>query len=126
MIVDTMIAGATIVTMDATRRIIKDGAVAIRGDRIVAIGKLSDVAPTVDPVEIIDGSRFVMTPGFVNSHVHVTETLIKGFLPENLDFAEGIWRWVVPLYESHSPEEQCIGARLAALSMLRTGTTCFL
>ncbi|MDB5395754.1 MAG: amidohydrolase [Rhodospirillales bacterium] len=126
MIVDTLIAGATIVTMDAERRVITDGAVAILGDRIVAIGKRSDVAPVVDPDETIDGRRFVMTPGFINSHVHVTETLIKGFLPENLDFAEGVWRWVVPLYESHSAEEQCIAARLAALSMLRTGTTSFL
>jgi 5-methylthioadenosine/S-adenosylhomocysteine deaminase len=126
MIVDTLIAGATIVTMDAERRVITDGSVAILGDRIVAVGKRADVAEAVEPAETIDGRRFVITPGFVNSHVHVTETLIKGFLPENLDFAEGIWRWVVPLYESHSPEEQCIGARLAALSMLRTGTTTFL
>jgi 5-methylthioadenosine/S-adenosylhomocysteine deaminase len=126
MIVDTLIAGATIVTMDAERRVITDGAVAILGDRIVAVGKRADVAATVQATETIDGRRFVITPGFVNSHVHVTETLIKGFLPENLDFAEGVWRWVVPLYESHSPEEQCIGARLAALSMLRTGTTTFL
>lgn len=126
MIVDTMIAGATIVTMDADRRVITDGAVAILGDRIVAVGKRADVAEAVEAAEIIDGRRFVITPGFVNSHIHVTETLIKGFLPENLDFVEGVWRWVVPLYESHSPEEQCIGARLAALSMLRTGTTTFL
>jgi cytosine/adenosine deaminase-related metal-dependent hydrolase len=126
MIVDTLIAGATIVTMDAERRVITDGAVAVLGDRIVAVGKRVDVLAAVEPAETIDGRRFVITPGFVNSHVHVTETLIKGFLPENLDFAEGVWRWVVPLYESHSPEEQCIGARLAALSMLRTGTTTFL
>jgi cytosine/adenosine deaminase-related metal-dependent hydrolase len=126
MIADTLIAGATIVTMDAERRVITDGAVAILGDRIVAVGKRADVAATVEAAETIDGRQFVITPGFVNSHVHVTETLIKGFLPENLDFAEGVWRWVVPLYESHSPEEQCIGARLAALSMLRTGTTTFL
>lgn len=126
MIVDTLIAGATIVTMDAERRVITDGAVAILGDSIVAVGKRADIAATVEPAETIDGRRFVMTPGFVNSHVHVTETLIKGFLPENLDFAEGVWRWVVPLYESHSPAEQCLGARLAALSMLRTGTTTFL
>jgi len=124
--VDTLIAGATIVTMNAERQVITDGALAIAGDRIAAVGKRAELERAVEAAEVIDGRRFVMTPGFVNSHIHVTETLLKGFLPENLDFAEGIWKWSVPLYESHSPQEQAIGARLAALSMLRTGTTCFL
>src|SRR5271163_414868 len=100
--VDTLIAGATILTMDGGRRIITDGALAIAGDRIAAIGKRSEIEPAVEAAVTIDGRRFVMTPGFVNSHIHVTETLIKGFMPENLGFAEGVWRWVVPLYESHS------------------------
>ncbi len=124
--VDTLITGATILTMDAQRRIIADGALAITGDTIVAVGKRADVEPTVEAAETIDGRRFVMTPGFVNCHVHVTETLLKGFKPEDTEFGESIWRWTVPLYEAHTPEEQSIGTELAALSMLRTGTTTFL
>jgi 5-methylthioadenosine/S-adenosylhomocysteine deaminase len=124
--VDTLIAGATILTMDGERRVLTDGAIAIAGDRIAAVGKRAEIEPMVEADETIDGRRFVVTPGFINSHIHVTETLIKGFLPENLDFSEGVWRWVVPLYESHSPREQQIATRLAVLSMLRTGTTCFL
>lgn len=124
--VDTLITGATIVTMDAERRVITDGAIAIAGDRIAAIGKRAEIDSLVDASEIIDGRRFVISPGFINAHVHTTEILIKGFLPENLGFEEGVWRWVVPLYEDHSAAEQCIAARLAALSMLRNGTTCFL
>ena len=124
--VDTLIAGATIVTMDAERRVITDGAIAIAGNRIAAVGKRAEIEPTVTAAEVIDGRRFVITPGLINAHVHVTETLLKGFMPENLGFAEGVWKWSVPLYETHNPREQAIGARLAALSMLRTGTTCFL
>jgi cytosine/adenosine deaminase-related metal-dependent hydrolase len=123
---DTIILGATLITMDPTRRVITDGALAIAGDRIVAVGKRAEIDGRIDARERIDGSRFVMTPGFVNAHIHTTEILIKGFLPENLDFEEGVWRWVVPLYESHSPEEQAIAAQLSALAMLRSGTTCFL
>ncbi len=121
---DTLIAGATLVTLDATRRIITDGAIAIAGDRIVALGKRDEIA--VEAREIVDGSRFVVTPGFVNGHIHATETLVKGFIPENLPFDEGIWRWSVPLYEIQTVEEQRLAAQLAAVSMLRTGTTCFL
>jgi cytosine/adenosine deaminase-related metal-dependent hydrolase len=124
--VDTLIVGATIVTMDAERRIITDGAIAIAGDRIAAVGKRAEIEPSVEALKVIDGRRFVVTPGFINGHIHVTETLIKGFMPENLGFEDGIWKWSVPLYEAHSPEEQSIGAKLSALGMLRSGTTCFL
>jgi len=124
--VDTLIAGATIVTMDAERRIITDGAIALRGDRIVALGKRADLEPRLDARELIDGRRFVITPGFVNGHVHTTETLIKGYIPENVGFDDGVWRWSVPLYQGQSPSEQRLAAQLSAVSMLRTGTTCFL
>lgn len=123
--VDVLIIGATIVTMDADRRIFKNGAIALKGDRIAAVGPSAEISAASTAAETIDGRRFVITPGFINAHVHTTETLLKNFLPENLDFVESIWRWVVPLYEGHSADEQCIGARLSALSMLRTGTTCF-
>ncbi|BEU99990.1 amidohydrolase family protein [Novosphingobium olei] len=124
--VDTLIAGATLVTMDQTRRVIADGAIAMIGDRIVAVGKRAEIEPQCIARERIDGRRFVATPGFINGHVHLTETLIKGFIPEHLPFDEGLNRWVIPLYQGHTPEEQAIAARLAVLSMLRTGTTTFL
>jgi 5-methylthioadenosine/S-adenosylhomocysteine deaminase len=124
--VDTLIRGATIITMDTERRIITDGAIALAGDRVAAIGKSADVEPVCTAAEIIDGRRFLITPGFVNGHVHLTEALLKGFMPEALPFDESLFTWVMPLYEAHTPQEQQIGARLAALSMLRTGTTTFL
>ena len=124
--VDTLISGATIITMDDARRVITDGAIAITGDRIAAIGKRADVAAECTSVKTIDGRRFVATPGFVNGHVHLTETLLKGFMPEALPFDESLMRWVIPLYEANGPADQVIAARLAILSMLKTGTTCFL
>lgn len=126
MAVDLLITGATIVTMDAERRVITDGALAVTGDRIAAIGKRVDLEPQLRASEVIDGRRFVITPGFINGHVHTTETLIKGFIPENPGFEEGVWRWSVPLYEGQSAAEQRLAAQLSAASMLRSGTTCFL
>jgi cytosine/adenosine deaminase-related metal-dependent hydrolase len=122
---DTLITGATVITVDAGRRVIRDGAVAIAGDTIVAVGKSADLAG-IDAREVIDGSRFVLTPGFVNCHVHITETLIRGFIPGDLPFDETLGRWVIPLYKDHSPAEQIVAAKLAIAAMLRTGTTTFL
>lgn len=121
---DTLIRNTTIITMDAERRIVTDGAIAWSGDRIVALGKSADVDVTAKTT--IDGRRFLVTPGFVNGHVHLTEALLKGFMPEALPFDESLFTWVMPLYEAHTPAEQQAAARLAALSMMRTGTTTFL
>lgn len=123
---DCLIAGAIIVTLDPSRRIITDGAIAIKGDRIAAIGKRAEIAPRVEAAEIIDGRRFLITPGFINGHIHTTESLVKGYIPENAGFTDGVWKWSVPLYEQATPAEQCLAAQLSAASMMRTGTTCFI
>lgn len=123
--VDTLIRNTTILTMDAERRILTDGAIAWSGDRVVAIGKTADLQD-VTARTTIDGRRFLVTPGFVNGHVHLTEALLKGFMPEALPFDESLFTWVMPLYEAHTAQEQQVAARLSALSMLRTGTTTFL
>lgn len=125
--VDLLISGATLVTLDAERRIIVDGALAVRGDRIVHVGKRADIERRVSSRQTIDGRRFVITPGFVNGHIHVTgEPLTRGYVPDDIDFAENVFRWLIPLYHAHTPEEERLSAQLAALEMLRTGTTCFL
>lgn len=125
--VDLLIGGATLVTMDTERHIIVDGALAIRGDRIVHVGKRADIERRVSSRQRIDGRRFVITPGFVNGHIHVTgEPLTRGYVPDDIDFAENVFRWLIPLYHTHTPAEERLSAQLAALEMLRTGTTCFL
>lgn len=123
--VDTLITGARLVTMDAQRRVIADGAIAIAGGRIVAVGPTADIVPQVAPRERVDARGRIATPGLVNGHVHLTETLIRGFVPEDLDFADGLFNWVIPLYQAHGPAEQAIAAQLAVVAMLTTGTTTF-
>ncbi|WP_156841711.1 amidohydrolase family protein [Novosphingobium aquimarinum] len=124
---DTLIRHAWIVTMDEERRIYRDGALAIRGDRIVAVGPDADVAAHVDAAETIDGSRFVLTPGFVNCHVHITgEPLTRGYMPDDLDWRTNVMDWLIPTYLAQTPEEERLSAQFAALEMLSTGTTCFI
>jgi cytosine/adenosine deaminase-related metal-dependent hydrolase len=124
---DTLISGALIVTMDAERRVIGDGAVAILGDRIVAIGKRETIASQVDAHQTVDGRRFVVTPGLINTHVHVTgDPLIRGFIPEDLDFMEVVFGWATRLHQAQTPDDQRLAAQLAAVEMLQSGTTCFL
>lgn len=124
--VDTLIKGAWIVTMDTERRIYRDGALAIVGDRIHAVGPTAEVEAAVVAKEVIDGSRFVLTPGFVNCHVHITgEPITRGYMPDDLDWQTNVMDWLIPTYQAQTPEEERLSAQFAALEMLRTGTTCF-
>jgi cytosine/adenosine deaminase-related metal-dependent hydrolase len=126
---DLLISGATIITMNAERHVITDGALAIQGDRIVAIGKRDALARSVAAKETLDGRRFVMTPGFVDGHIHITgDPLTRGFSRGAPDesWSDKLNRWVIPIFRAQTPAEERISAQCAALAMMRYGTTCFL
>ncbi|HLG86641.1 MAG TPA: amidohydrolase family protein [Alphaproteobacteria bacterium] len=125
--IDLMVIDATLVTMDAQRRIIKDGAIAVHDGIIVAIGKSADLKPKYQAHETIDGRRFVITPGLVNTHVHVTgEPLTRGLVPDDAGFEENVFQWLVPVHMAYTEADERLASQCAALEMLRTGTTCFL
>ncbi|MDB5446488.1 MAG: amidohydrolase family protein [Phenylobacterium sp.] len=125
---DLLIAGATLITMNAERQVIEDGALAIAGDRIVAVGKREAVSRAVQARETLDGRRFVATPGFVDGHIHITgDPLTRGFLrgaPED-SWSDKLQKWVIPIFKAQTPEEEKLAAQSAALAMLRYGTTTF-
>lgn len=125
--VDLLIRNAWIVTMDAERRVFRDGAIAVAGDRIVAVGPSALVERQVAARETIDGrDRFVVTPGFVNCHIHVTgEPITRGSVPDDADWRTNVFDWLIPTYMAQTPADEQLSATLAALEMLRTGTTCF-
>ena len=125
---DLLVTHSWVVTMDADRRVFRDGALAIAGDRIVAVGPSDALEQTVAAREVIDGrDRFVVTPGMVNCHVHITgEPITRGHVPDDADWATNVFEWLIPTYLAQSPDQERIAAQLAALEMLRSGTTCFI
>jgi cytosine/adenosine deaminase-related metal-dependent hydrolase len=125
--VDTLIEHAIVVTMDGGRRVLRDGAVAVRGTDIVDVGPASDVSPRYDPRDRIDGRRFVVTPGMVNTHIHITgEPLTRGYVPDDTPFEENVFAWLCPLYATYTEDDERLSAQLAAAEMLKSGTTSFL
>ncbi|MDR3511630.1 MAG: amidohydrolase family protein [Caulobacteraceae bacterium] len=126
---DLLISGATLITMNAERCVIEDGSLAIAKDRIVAVGKREALEKSVVAKETLDGRRFVMTPGFVDGHIHITgDPLTRGFMrgaPED-SWSDKLQKWVIPIFRAQTAEEERISAQSAALSMIRYGTTCFL
>jgi len=123
--VDLLVAGGTVVTMDAQRRLIEDGAVAIRGDAIVAVGKRAELEASFQPARRIEGRGRLVLPGLINTHGHAPMTLLRG-LADDLPLREWLEKHIFPA-EARNVTEDFVewGTRLAALEMIRGGTTTY-
>ena len=125
--IDTLVKGWQVVTMNKTRDIVRDGAVAVRDGLIVDVGKASELGERYEADQTLGGEKFVVTPGLVNSHIHITgEPLTRGYVPDDTPFEENVFQWLCPLYSVHTAEEERLSAQLAAVEMLKSGTTTFL
>ena len=125
---DLLISGATLITMNAERQVIEDGALAMAGDRIVAVGKREAVTRRVAAKATIDGRRFVVTPGFVDGHIHITgDPLTRGFARGGPDdnWGDKLQKWVIPIFKAQTAADERLAGQCAALSMIRYGTTTF-
>ena len=114
-----------VVTVDRERRILRDGAVAITGGRIAAVGKTAEVAPRFPGAEVIDGRGKLVLPGLFDTHIHNAQQLGRGLGDEAYSGPERLFRrlWVV---EAHMDAGDALcAARLCQLELLRAGTTCF-
>ena len=118
---DILITGGVVITMDPKRRVIEDGAVAISGGRIVAVGPSADVGAQHTAPEVIDARRKAVLPGLIDSHAHAGHGLVK-----TLGGGDGdAWNEAVGRIYSvgSTPEFWHAEARLSALERLKAGTT---
>jgi 5-methylthioadenosine/S-adenosylhomocysteine deaminase len=117
-----LIENATILTMD-DRWTIVDGGVAVRDGVISAVGP--DAAARVGTERfdtVVNARGGYLLPGFVQTHVHLCQTLFRGFA-DDLPLLEWLRRRVWPMEAAHTPSSLAASARLAAVELLRTGTT---
>src|SRR6267143_1535415 len=90
---DMLVAGGTVVTMNAERRIIEDGAVAVKGDAIVAVGSRANIEAKYAATQTINAGGKLVLPGFINGHTHVPMTLLRGLRDDvTLDDAAALAR----------------------------------
>lgn len=116
-------------TADAADRTIRDATLVIEDDRIVAIGPSDEVLAAHAPGpgdDALDGRRLGVTPGFVDTHVHLSETLSRAVFPDNLATRAWVFHWAKPFYAHVDTEDERISVLLGTAEMLRCGTTCFL
>ncbi len=123
--IDLIIAGDTIVTMDAARTIIENGAVAVDDGVIVAVGTTAEIAANFSAKQTLDGKNRVVMPGLINGHSHAAMTLLRG-VADDLTLMDWLNNYIFPAeVEFVDAEFVRIGTELACWEMIRGGTTTF-
>jgi len=116
---------ATILTMNATRDIISDGAIAIDGNRIVAVDKTAALLPMYGNDEVIDVQGKLVIPGLIDTHVHLAQALIRG-CADDMSLIQWLCERVWVLQGNFTTDDGYASARLCIAEMLKSGTTTFL
>ena len=122
---DLLITNGTVITMDAGRRVLAKGAIAVTGRRISAVGPERSILPKYRARRTVDACGGVVHPGFIDPHVHVVHGTCRGIFGDALgeatrkvNFAD--WKADV------RPREEHAAAVFAGLEMLHNGFTCFI
>ncbi|HSE21145.1 MAG TPA: amidohydrolase, partial [Pyrinomonadaceae bacterium] len=123
--VDLLILGGTIVTMDASRRVLEDGAIAIAAGRIVAVGPRTEIERDYKSQNTVDTRGKLITPGLINGHTHIPMVLFRG-LADDLDLQDWLTKYIFPAEAKNVSEEFVrVGTRLGLAEMIRGGTTTY-
>jgi cytosine/adenosine deaminase-related metal-dependent hydrolase len=119
--IDLLIVHGTLITVDAERRVIDDGAVAVAGDRIVAVGATADLARRYAARKTLDAHRKAVMPGLIDCHAHAGHGLLKTIGAGDAD----AWMEACRIVYTIGSDEAFwyAEARLAALERLKCGTT---
>ncbi len=124
--VDLLITGGAVVTMDGGRRVIEKGFVAVRGERIVAVGEMAAL-PKGGYVarETIDARGKVVIPGLINAHTHLPMVLFRG-IADDLDLQDWLQQYIFPA-EARNVTRAFVatGTQLGLIELIRGGTTTY-
>lgn len=122
---DLVITAGAVISMDRTRRIILDGAVAVIGQDIEAVGKRTEILAQYVSDRRLDRPNGVLTPGLIDAHVHTSGSYFVKGLCDELPQVQRLSERVIP-HEAQLTEEESYTAALASFAdMIRHGTTCF-
>jgi 5-methylthioadenosine/S-adenosylhomocysteine deaminase len=114
-----LIKNGTLVTVDSSNRIVR-GDLLIAHGRIVALGETDQSADVV-----VDASECAVIPGFVQTHIHLCQTLFRG-AADDLALIDWLKKRVWPMEAAHSAASIAASARLGIAELIKGGTTCAL
>jgi len=120
--IDFLIIGGEVLTQNSQRERIQNGAVAVKGSKIVAVGSQEDLQARFQAKELVDATGKVILPGLVNAHTHAAMTIFRGIADDiPLEpWLQTIW----PLELKFANDVNvALGSEMAFAEMIRGGTT---
>jgi 5-methylthioadenosine/S-adenosylhomocysteine deaminase len=99
----------------------------LEGDVSIRDGRIADIAPQIrEPHDrIVDARGGYVLPGFIQTHIHLCQTLFRGYA-DDLPLMDWLRRRVWPMEAAHTPQTLRAAARLAATELIASGTTAVL
>jgi cytosine/adenosine deaminase-related metal-dependent hydrolase len=121
---DIVLTHGTVVTMNSRREVIQDGAVAIEGNKIMDVGKTSEIKSRHRVDLELDCTHKLILPGLIDCHVHLAQALLRG-CADDMALIPWLCARVLPLQGTFTAEEGKLSAELCCLEMIKSGTTTF-
>jgi 5-methylthioadenosine/S-adenosylhomocysteine deaminase len=122
---DWIVSARYVLTMDAQAHLIENGAVAIKADRIVAVGPAAEINKAWQAKHTLARPNAILAPGLINTHTHAAMSLFRG-IADDLRLQDWLTNFIFPAEAKNvSAEFVRWGTRLACLEMLLSGTTTF-
>lgn len=123
--VETIVQNGTVVTMDAERRVIENGAIAVLKGEIVAVGTVAEINAKYSAKQTINTQGKAVIPGLINTHTHIPMTLFRG-IGNDLDLQQWLEKYIFPAEAKNLSEDFVrVGTRLGLAEMIRGGTTTY-
>jgi 5-methylthioadenosine/S-adenosylhomocysteine deaminase len=122
---DLLITAKHIVTMDSSRRVLDDAAIAVRDGKILAIGPRAEIEPKFSAARTLNVRDKLVMPGFINGHTHAAMSLLRG-IADDVTLQDWLQKFIFPA-EARNVTEDFVtwGTRLGVLEMLKSGTTTY-
>jgi 5-methylthioadenosine/S-adenosylhomocysteine deaminase len=117
--VKQIIKNGTLVTVNARREILR-GDILIEGSIIKKVGRLNH--SDFEKARIIDASGMIVSPGFVQTHIHLCQTLFRN-LADDLELLDWLKLKIWPFEGAHTPRSIALSARIGLAELIRCGTT---
>lgn len=122
---DWIIQGKYVVTMDGQHRLIRNGAVAIQGQRILGVATQADIHQQFKAEHVLDKPDDLIAPGLIDTHTHAPMSLFRAFADDQR-LSDWLHLFIFPAESKNvSPEFVRWGTRLACLEMVLAGITTY-
>lgn len=123
--IDLLIKNAIVITVDAQRRILLDGAIAVHAGKILEVGPSLALEQKYPAQSTVDAKDRIAMPGMVNCHFHLPQMLMRG-VNDDVEVMDKLKNYIWPIQGSYDAEDALISARLGLLEMIKSGTTAFI